>query len=160
MKPKEELIEEFEELEFQIFRMKENMKEIAKHGKVLGIEQTKDEKWVIVYVIEDENVCKINLHDCKTQYRGHWDFSVQASYSEKNNIHIDDIRGEENHGFGSVCMKFLKEHAAEKNIQYITGNISERDWNHLERLIYFYKKHNFQIEIDNRKKKGQIYWRR
>ncbi|PIB52450.1 hypothetical protein AOA60_26370, partial [Pseudomonas sp. 2822-17] len=51
-KKKEEIVEEYEDLEFQIFRMKENMKEIAKHHQVLGIDQTKEEKWVIVYSVD------------------------------------------------------------------------------------------------------------
>ncbi|MFA9560109.1 hypothetical protein ACERII_22600 [Evansella sp. AB-rgal1] len=156
-KKKEEIIEEFEDLEFQIFRMRENIKEIAKRSQILGIDQTKEQKWVIVYAEDDGNLCKIMLHDCETPYNGKWDFSIHAQYDE-NKIHIDDIRGEENRGFGTVCMKYLKEHAEDQNVQYITGDIVKRDWDHLDRLIHFYKKHNFQIDIEHEKKQGEIYW--
>ncbi|UTR09744.1 hypothetical protein MM300_17910 [Evansella sp. LMS18] len=159
-KSKEELIEEIENLEYQVFRMQENMKEISKRGKVLGIEMTKEEKWVIVYAVEDKHVCKINIHDCETPYQGHWDFSIQASYTGDSEIHIDDIRGEENKGLGSVGMKFLQEHAREHNIQFITGVIAERDWGHLNRLVHFYNKHDFYVEVDETQKKGKIYWER
>ncbi|MBU9722029.1 GNAT family N-acetyltransferase [Bacillus alkalicola] len=158
-KKKEKIIEEFEELEFQIFRMKENMKEIAKRNQILGIELTKEDKWVIVYSMDDGNVCRIMLHDCDTPYRGTWDFSIHAQYKDNHMIHIDDIRGVENRGYGSVCMKFLKEHALEQNVNIIKGDIVERDWEHLDRLVHFYKKHNFQVSLLENEKYGEIYWR-
>ncbi|ADU30241.1 hypothetical protein [Evansella cellulosilytica] len=156
-KKKSDIIEELEDLEFQMYRMRENIKEIAKRSQILGIEQTKEEKWVIVYIIDDGHVCKVMLHDCETPYLGKWDFSIHAQY-KNNEIHIDDIRGAHNRGFGSVCMKFLKDHALNNNIQYITGEICERDWDHIDRLKHFYKKHHFAIEIQEKEKYGEIYW--
>ncbi|MCD8509046.1 MAG: hypothetical protein LRY73_03615 [Bacillus sp. (in: Bacteria)] len=155
---KEEVIEELEDLEMQVYRMRENMKEIAKESQILGIDQTKEDKWVIVYAKDDGNVCRVMLHDCETPYRGHWDFSIHAQYADDYVIHIEDIRGDENRGFGSICMKFLKEHAMEQNVQYITGKLVERDWGHIDRLKHFYKKHNFQVEVEDDEKYGEIFW--
>ncbi|MBU9713429.1 hypothetical protein [Evansella tamaricis] len=158
-KKKEEIIEEFEELEFQVYRMKENLREIAKSHQVLGIDQTKEEKWVIVYAVDDGNICRIMLHDCDSPYLGKWDFSIHAQYTDDFMIHIDDIRGQENCGYGSICMKFLKEHALEQNISFITGDLVERDWDHIDRLVHFYKKHQFQIKLENDSCSGEIYWK-
>ncbi len=152
------LKEELEDLEFQVFRMQDNLKEIAKKSKVLGVDHTKDEKLVIVYTPEDDKSCKIMLCDCETSYKGQWDFSIQASYTDKKTIHIGDIRGPANKGYGSICMDYLKELAIEQNIPKITGDIAERDWDHVERLIHFYKKNNFYVDINPGEKSGVIKW--
>lgn len=155
----EELKEELEDLEFQVFRMQDNLKEIAKRSKVLGIDQTKENKWVIVYTPDDGNSCKIMLNDCETSYKGHWDFSIQATFSDQNSIHIGDIKGPTNKGYGSICIDYLKELALVQNIPVIKGDIAERDWNHLDRLVHFYKKHDFEVMIDYEEKIGGIVWR-
>ncbi|RKL69338.1 hypothetical protein CR203_04740 [Salipaludibacillus neizhouensis] len=158
-KTKEDRFSELEELEFQVFRMQQNMKEISKHHDVLGIDETKENKWVIIYVSDDGNICKVMAHDCEKPYQGKWDFSIHAHYKNDFCVHIDDIRGKENLGFGSVCMRFLKEYTAErKNIRAISGAISKRDWGHVDRLEYFYKKHRFHVELEPEEKKGEIIW--
>lgn len=157
-KNKEELKRELDELEVQMFRMKENMKEIAKKWQVIGIDQTKGDSWVVVYTNHDHHSCKIMLNDCESAYRGQWDFSIQATYKDDETIFIGDIKGPENKGYGSICMNYLKEFAMDQNIQYITGDIAKRDWGHVDRLIHFYQKHDFQIEIDNASKSGEIVW--
>jgi hypothetical protein len=154
----EELKEELEDLEFQVFRLQDNIKEIAKKSKVLGVDQAKDDKLVIVYTPEDNQSCKILLSDCETSYNGQWDFSIQATYTDEKTIHIGDIKGPANKGYGSICMDYLKELAAEQNIPKIIGDIAERDWDHVDRLVHFYEKHNFQVNIDYEDKSGGIKW--
>jgi GNAT superfamily N-acetyltransferase len=152
----QKLEQELEDLEFQVFRMQENVKEIAKKWQIIGIEQTKEEKWVIVSIVDDGQVCKIMLNDCESAYRGVWDFSIQAKYEDQSTIHIGDIKGEENKGYGSICMDYLKEHAKDQNVQYIKGDLAKRDWDHLDRLIHFYEKHDFDVEVDYENCNGSI----
>lgn len=154
----EELKEELEDLEFQVFRMQDNLKEIAKKSKVLGVDQAKDEKLVIVYTPEDDQSCKIMLCDCETSYNGKWDFSIQATYPDENTIHIGDIKGPANKGYGSICMDYLKELAIEQNIPKITGDIAKRDWDHVDRLVHFYKKNDFHVKVNDKDKSGEIMW--
>lgn len=149
--------EELEELQFQIYRMQENMKEISKKSSVLGIDQSKDDDWIIVHSIDDGQTLKIMLNDCKSAYRGSCHFSLIASIQE-DSIHIGDIKGPHNEGYGTICMKFLKEKARDLNIPEITGDIAPRDWDHLDRLVHFYEKHHFQIDIDHSAKSGAIKW--
>lgn len=158
VKDKNSIKMELDELEFQIFRMKENMKEIAKKWQVIGIDQTKEETWVVVYTNYDNNTCRIMLNDCASAYRGHWDYSIQATYKDQDTIFIGDIKGPENKGYGTICMNYLKEVAIEQNIRYITGEIAKRDWDHVDRLVHFYKKHDFHIDIDKAAKSGEIVW--
>ncbi|MEN0643662.1 hypothetical protein [Alkalicoccobacillus gibsonii] len=142
--------------EYELIRMQQNLKEIAKDHKVLGIEQTKEEKWVIVSQIDDGHTCQIMINTCTTSYPGHWEFAIQAEYYNSFYLHIDDIKGEENRGFGSICMNYLKEHASRQNVQKITGDLVKRDWGHRDRLIHFYEKHDFEVEIDEEKLNGSI----
>ncbi|WP_332631516.1 hypothetical protein [Halalkalibacter flavus] len=151
-----ELEQNLVDLEFQMFRMQANVKEIAKKRQILGIEQTKEEKWVIVSIVDDGHACKIMLNDCESAFRGSWDFSIQAKYEDQSTIFIGDIKGEENKGYGSICMDYLKEHAQDQNVQYIKGDLAERDFDHLDRLIHFYDKHNFDIEVDHENCSGSI----
>ncbi|PYZ98287.1 hypothetical protein CR205_06730 [Alteribacter lacisalsi] len=157
-KTKDQLIQEKSDLEFQMFRMQENMKEISKHWNILGIDQTKDDTWVVVYTAENDHTCKVMLHECSGPFKGQWDFAIQATYENPSVIQIDDIKGVENRGFGSVCMDFLKKLAWEKNIQYITGNLVKRDWDHIDRLTHFYKKHNFHVDVKTDQQSGSIVW--
>ncbi|MED4125078.1 hypothetical protein P4631_01445 [Halalkalibacterium halodurans] len=158
LKDAKELKEDLEDLEFQMFRMRENVKEIAKKSKVIGIEPTKGAEWVIVYLHDDGYQCKVMLTSCDSAFDGTWDFSIMASYKDEDHLHIGDIKGPENQGYGSICMKYLKEIAYEQNIRYVTGDIVKRDWDHLDRLIHFYEKHHFDVNIDTEKQAGDIVW--
>lgn len=152
------LKEELEDLEFQVFRMQDNLKEIAKKSKVLGVDQANNEKLVIVYTPEDDQSCKIMLCDCETSYKGSWDFSIQATYADESTIHIGDIKGPANKGYGTICMDYLKELAIEQNIPKITGDIAERDWDHVDRLVHFYEKNDFYVKVNDKDKSGEIIW--
>ncbi|MEH7664736.1 hypothetical protein V7193_18105, partial [Bacillus velezensis] len=66
--------------------------------------------------------------------------------------------GPPNHGYGSICMKFLKHIAREQNIPKVTGDIAKRDWDHVDRLVHFYEKHHFDVWIDNDTQSGGIKW--
>lgn len=154
---REELKENLEDLEFQLLNIQDHVKQIAKKWNVIGIEQTKEENWVIVYTSDRGENFKIMVDDCKYPFRG-WDFSLQAYYKDDNTIHIGDITGPENKGYGSICMKYLKEVARNHNIQSITGDIAKRDWDHKDRLVYFYKKHDFEVSIDRDQQSGEIEW--
>jgi hypothetical protein len=155
-----EVKQDLEDLQFQLFRMQDNIKEISKKHQIIGIDQSKEEKWVIVSAFDDGNRCQIMVNDCDTAYRGNWDFSLQAQYKDEDNaIHIGDIKGPANQGYGSICMNHLKEIAREQNIPVITGDIAKRDWDHVDRLVYFYEKHDFEVEIDPTTKSGEIIWK-
>ncbi|RPF54264.1 hypothetical protein [Aquisalibacillus elongatus] len=154
----EERQEELEDMEFQVFRMRENMKEISKKYEVIGIDQTKHDHWVIVFKHEDQGSAQIMINDCRGAYRGEWDSCLQLEYRKESTVHINDIKGREDQGYGSILMNHLKEHVRTYNYQYIKGDLVERDWDHLNRLTYFYKKHHFYVEVDDVEQKGEIVW--
>ncbi|MCP8616143.1 hypothetical protein [Salirhabdus salicampi] len=150
--------EVLDDLEFQMFRMRENIINIAKKWDVVGIEQTKKDEWTVISTYDDGNNCKIMLNDCQTSFKGNWDFLLEAEYKDENTIHIADIKGPADKGYGSVVMNYLKNIARQQNIQYITGDIVKRDWDHIGRLEHFYKKHYFDVIIDFEEKYGTIIW--
>ncbi|TYR79383.1 hypothetical protein FZC66_14830 [Priestia megaterium] len=158
LKDAEELKETLDGLEFQLYRMQDNLKEIAKKYEVIGIDQPEDHNLVIVSAQNDGNECKIMINECKKAYKGVWDFAIHGVYKDDYTIHIGDIKGPVNKGYGSVCMSYLKEVALDQNIHSIKGDIAKRDWDHLDRLVHFYEKHNFNVEIDHDNQCGEIEW--
>ncbi|MBO8156866.1 MAG: hypothetical protein H0Z32_10430 [Bacillaceae bacterium] len=154
----EERQKELEELEFQVYRMRENMKKISRRYDIIGIDHTKHSNWVIVYKEDDGNICRVMLDDCQSPFRGSWDFCIQAEYTDNNKIHIADIKGPEDQGYGSILMNYLKDIAIQQNIQAIKGDIVKRDWDHVDRLEHFYAKHNFTVNLDYENKSGSIEW--
>ncbi|NGP46522.1 hypothetical protein G4V62_16790 [Bacillaceae bacterium SIJ1] len=147
--------------EFQLFRIQQNIKDIAKEGKqeVLGLEQDKYDEWVVVSRRTDGLIFEIRLNSCKTSYRGQWDFMLTGEYTKEGTLWIGDIKGEVNQGFGSICMAYLKEQAEEYNAWRIEGDLAKRDWGHLDRLIHFYQKHGFDVQLDEETYSGSICWR-
>lgn len=157
-KNKEEIKKELDILEIQLFRMQNNIKEIAKKSEVISIDQTRKDEWVVVYADREENTWQIMLNSCKEAYRGNWHSALQAELIDDSTIHIAAIKGQENKGYGSVLMNHLKEIARGENVQYITGDLVERDFDHVDRLKHFYKKHNFDVKVDHEEKCGEILW--
>ncbi|QKS73230.1 hypothetical protein FLK61_31315 [Paenalkalicoccus suaedae] len=156
-KTTEERIEELEDQEFQLLRMQQNMMEVAKHGDIIGIDTSKHDEWFIIYSQDDGEVCRLMAASCQKAFRGSWDASIHATYKSES-IHIDDIRGEPNAGMGSVLVSFLKQYAIDQNVPKIEGKLAERDWDHVDRLIHFYEKHEFDVHVDYRNKEGHLKW--
>ena len=87
----------------------------------------------------------------------------------KNNftaISLEDIEMEDslvNQGFGSILLTTLIDIANMRNINRITGEIARVDIGHIERLVHFYKKHNFEVRMcsDYTDKQiiGDLVWR-
>lgn len=82
------------------------------------------------------------------------------------NISLADIEIEEylsNRGYGSILLGTLIDIAKEKKAKTITGWISRVDNDHLERLVHFYKKHNFEVTLDGNSKDslkiGDLKWK-
>ena len=157
-KSKDQIKQELNTLEIQLFRMRENIKEIAKKWEMISIDQTSDFNWVVIYADKRSEACQLMLHDCDEPFRGEWHAAIQADYKGENTIHIADIKGKTNSGYGTILMRHLKELARDKNVQYITGDIVERDFDHVNRLKYFYRKHNFDVKIDHEEQCGGIVW--
>lgn len=77
-------------------------------------------------------------------------------------ITLEDIIVEEhleNQCLGSVLLTALIDRAKERNIYRITGLLSRKDIDHLDKLKHFYKKNNFEVDLyeDNRAV-GDIVW--
>lgn len=157
-KDEKNIKKELDTLEIQLFRMQQSMKEISKKWDIISIDQTNDKNWVIIYADKSSDACQIMLHDCDTTFRGNWNAAIQAEYKDETTIHIADIKGEQNKGYGSILMNQLKEQANEENVQYITGDIVKRDFDHVDRLKHFYGKHHFDVKIDHTEQCGEIVW--
>lgn len=78
----------------------------------------------------------------------------------KNNfttISLEDIEMADsfiNQGLGSMLLNALLDIAKKRNINRITGEIARVDIGHIERLVYFYEKHNFEVILCSDPKDG------
>jgi ribosomal protein S18 acetylase RimI-like enzyme len=67
-----------------------------------------------------------------------------------------------NKGLGSMLLNALIDIAKKRNINRITGEIARVDIGHIERLIHFYEKHNFEVILcsnpADRYKIGDLVW--
>ena len=88
----------------------------------------------------------------------------------KNNfttISLEDIEMADsfiNQGLGSMLLNALLDIAKKRNIRCITGEISRVDIGHIERLVHFYEKHNFEVILCTDSadvyKIGDLVWNR
>lgn len=86
-------------------------------------------------------------------------FNIEHTEIELADIDIkEDIANE---GYGSILLSALIEIAKNKKTHSISGWISRVDENHIDRLVHFYKKHNFKVILQNEmesKKIGNLLW--
>lgn len=82
-------------------------------------------------------------------------------HPETKHMRIADIRIEGdrvNRGHGSIMMDSLMSLVKQLEIKYITGWISNVDWDHVERSEHFYKKFGFECKLDHEIQHGTIIW--
>lgn len=80
-------------------------------------------------------------------------------FDSVESLHIHDFSLHKNYqdgGTGSWVLPLLFEMCQTAQIKQITGEITERDWKHVEMLQHFYTKHGFKITIDEVAQKGAI----
>lgn len=80
-------------------------------------------------------------------------------FKEKDLIDIGDIRifGQNvNQGYGSILVNELFKISEKQNVKKVTGWISGRDWNRVNRLKHFYEKNGFVVTLDSENKCGKI----
>ena len=82
--------------------------------------------------IMGERICKANL----------------VHYSEKREMLLGDIVSEAgNKGYGSAVMENVIKLCRQLRVKSISGEISERDSGHLDKLKHFYAKHGFNLTM-------------
>ncbi|WP_222433897.1 GNAT family N-acetyltransferase [Planococcus sp. CPCC 101016] len=90
---------------------------------------------------------------------------LKAFFNEDyTKIELSDIDIKEsmvNLGYGSILLNGLIQIAKHRNVTFISGWISEVDRNHIDRLVHFYEKHEFEVilhEEKNSAKIGSLLW--
>lgn len=135
----------------------------------------KDDKYLIVYgharlcdsPLKEEDIT-ITLKVSNVSRKGiiHPNTALRAFFDDDfTKIFLGDIHMEEeltNEGYGSALLGTLIEIAKKRNIDQINGHISPQDEGHLDRLVHFYVKHDFEVFLaeDGRKnnKLGDLVW--
>ncbi|TPG68658.1 GNAT family N-acetyltransferase [Brevibacillus laterosporus] len=86
--------------------------------------------------------------------------SIAAMESGNNSLYISDINVKEietNKGYGSLLLNQLKANALQYNKNRITGTLTSADLtDHGNRLVHFYRKHDFEVELFG--SIGKVVW--
>ena len=150
----------------RFYECKKQLKQIENDGgKILALHKTKSHELVLIYrtsylIDSDPDIYAfVYPVDKKMPPR---QLALFVFYEvEKKEFFIADIQirlKDYNKGYGSLLMAQLLKLAKKENIALITGNISGIDWNHVDRIRHFYRKHEFSVELDYKKRAGKIRW--
>jgi GNAT superfamily N-acetyltransferase len=66
-------------------------------------------------------------------------------------VELCEIRSDEAHtnrGHGSLAMPHFLDYVKARGGKQVTGWLSFSDWDHIHRLIHFYRKHGFTVEME------------
>lgn len=157
-------------MQYELSYQLESIKQVD--SEVLQVLERKDSK-VIVYRIFDEDIQPEDASDILLKARiikkkgvlvpEPW---LHASFNEKlSKLSISDININNalvNDGYGSMLLGNLIQIAKKNDTKEISGWISRADYNHIDRLVHFYKKHDFEVGLYNESNSvaiGDIVWR-
>lgn len=73
-----------------------------------------------------------------------------ATRTIDHSVFIDDIQGGSSRGHGTLAMERLLSSATQWGSTRVFGRLSPVDFNHIDRLVAFYKKFEFDIDLENR----------
>lgn len=69
-------------------------------------------------------------------------------------VNSQSIFRQENRGYGSLLMEELLFYAKENKIKELYGNLATVDIDHKDRLIHYYKKYGFEVDLFKESKNG------
>jgi GNAT superfamily N-acetyltransferase len=93
------------------------------------------------------NICVWAYTSPETAYRV---MMMVAQWRTKDEVQLCDIRSDDEHndkGYGSQAMPCFLKHAKDRGASRVTGRITRRDWDHIHRLVHFYRKHGFTVDL-------------
>lgn len=125
---------------------------VYKKRSKIFIDKTK--KGVEVLVVVNEEGIEIEIFDLETKYYAENRSMVlwaNRNVIDEEAFFIKDIQGGNSLGHGELILKYLFEIAKKNKILKIGGRVSSGDFDHIERLKYFYKKMGFVGNYDNMK---------
>ena len=112
----------------------------------------------------DDELCYVTLGKAREDFQKHqsavlWFYKVGVGYvcrakffyDSPDTVCLGDIeikkKRQEDKGYGSKVMSSLIKLCCQLKIKSISGEISERDSGHLNKLEHFYAKHGFKLTI-------------
>lgn len=89
-------------------------------------------------------------------------YKMNCVLDDENRIMIGDIVPvnsqsifrQENRGYGSLLMEELLLYAEDNKIKELYGNLATVDIDHKDRLIHYYKKYGFEVDLFKESKNG------
>lgn len=139
----------------------ENIATILKEGNTItAITKDKDERDVIVFYSFRHGIIKgldVKVHYLDYPIRNDSYLVKILTEVDEEKIYIVDIFSNEiSRGHGTFAVNTLKKIAEEIELKKISGWISPVDFDHHDRLIYFYKKNGFEVDYNQQAKSGRV----
>jgi len=87
-----------------------------------------------------------------------WTAKLESTYSKKNHsVLIEDFNSrDQDKGIGSIVLQSFLDICDENKIKKAWGEISEVDWDHVDKLKNLYEKFGFLVTLNDEKKNGSI----
>ena len=133
------------------------------HQRFLKTEKDKEGKVLILTAsynaVSDQIPYYLNVY---AYSEDHYKFINNATlmpdyYKQNHSVFIQDFQTKDiDKGRGSVALQCLLDICDQNKIKKISGKLSLADWDHIDRLEYFYSKAGFQVNIDPEDKSGSI----
>lgn len=128
-----------------------NIATMDSERRLVGVTKTKFEDVVGVIILHTDCLIRIELYEHKGKP------STLTAVLNGSTINIGDIQmARDCRGFGSIAMKTLIDYAKEIKVKKITGELSQVDVDHFDRLEYFYGKHGFEVIFNTDRTEGSI----
>jgi hypothetical protein len=131
------------------------------HDRQIGnlLDIAPDGQWYVagpaISEIKEISSFSLRLYDRK---KGIVSRAMSVYNDTKGTLFIGDIESDiENKGYGSILIVNLVKIAKMLGVSSITGNLSEADSGHFDKLEHFYKQHGFVVKINTSSKTGSIY---
>lgn len=119
--------------------------------RVVGTARNKFNETVGVVILHTDCLIMVEL------YKHKGSASKLIAVLNETTINIGDIQMVSNcRGLGSIAMKTLIDYAKEISVIKITGELSQVDADHFDRLEHFYRKHGFKVTFNKDRTEGNI----
>ena len=130
-----------------------------RYDMVLGIEKNKkDDNFIVACNSDDSQIDIYLIHPFSFKGKPYIQSIMHIDNSTgERSIEITDVQPEVNSiGNGDIMMNHFINEARRSNVKYIYGVLVNKDKDNFYRSVPYYKKHGFDVKLNDNKSSGSI----
>lgn len=130
-----------------------------RYNMVLGLEKNKkDDSFIVACNSDDSQIDIYLIHPFSFKGRPTIQSIMHTDYSSgERSLEITDVQVEENSiGNGNIMMEYFLKEARRNKVKYIYGKLALVDKDNFCRSVPYYKKHGFEVKLNDEKTSGSI----